>query len=665
MTSERQSFSSVIYVANPLYTRGCNSVFCYNLALIVRCLIRPAVIFSVFLSLIAYSAIAADAQNSATASSAIPAVINIVIDQFGYRPHDPKVAVLRNPQVGYDSGKKFAPGSTYQLRRGSDGGVVFSGAPTPWNHGATEESSGDSGWWFDFSSVTEAGSYFVFDQQNNVRSPLFRVDQQVYKDVLKASVRMFFYQRSGFAKRVPQADACWADDAAYIGANQDVEAHDVADRSNPAKVRNLSGGWFDAGDTNKYVTFANSAVHQLLTAYQEKPSVFTDDFNIPESGNGIPDLLDEVKWEIDWLKKMQNGDGSAALKVGEIVDALAAPPSSDKNARFYISSCTSATIAAAGMFAHAAYVFGSIPALAHETDELRARAKAAWKNFQGNAAKQTSCDAGVIRAGRADWPEKDQSEEAVVAAIYLYALTTDAEYGNFIRAHYREMRPYHDMGWSRYQSEQGKALLFYTTLPSADAGLKQAILADKLTDVRAGNHVYGFAADDDLYRAYLHDAQYHWGSNQPRANYGNTNLDVITYKLPVGNADTYKVRALEELHYFHGVNPFGMTYLSNMYRYGATHSVNEIYHTWFAHGTKWSDAQSSPCGPPPGYLPGGPNAAAVQGGVPASISPPAGQPAQKAYRDWNTGWPQSSWAVTEPAIYYQAAYVELLSKFAE
>ncbi|MEQ1359238.1 glycoside hydrolase family 9 protein, partial [Salmonella enterica] len=85
--------------------------------------------------------------------------------------------------------------------------------------------------------------------------------------------------------------------------------------------------------------------------YQENPPAFGDDFDIPESGNGVPDILDEVRWETDWLEKMQFPDGSAALKVGETVYAAAAPPSSDRNTRYYIPSCTSSTIAVAGMFA--------------------------------------------------------------------------------------------------------------------------------------------------------------------------------------------------------------------------------------------------------------------------------------------------------------------------
>jgi hypothetical protein len=598
------------------------------------------------------------------AAAGIPLVVNILVDQFGYRPGDPKVAVIRNPKVGYDHTQEFRPGDSYQVRRLSDGGIVFSGTLIPWNHGAVEESSGDTGWWFDFSAVVTPGAYFIYDKSNNSRSAIFRIDQQVYKNILKAAMRMYFYQRSGFAKQRPYAESCWVDDPAYLGPKQDSEARDITDRDNAGKTRNLSGGWFDAGDTNKYVTFATSAVHQLLTAYQATPSVFTDDFNIPESGNGIPDIIDEVKWEIDWLKRMQYRDGSTALKVGELTDSPAAPPSSDRGARFYIPSCSSATIAAAGMFAHASYVFGAIPALSSDAADLRARAEASWRNFQGIGEKQTHCDTGVIRAGRADWTEQDQNEAAVVAAIYLFAVTAEPQYANYVRDHYRQLQPYRDIGWTRYKPEQGEALLFFANLPKADTDFQKTILADKANDVHAGNHVYGFIPEDDLYRAYIHDPQYHWGSNAPRANYGNSNFDVVTFKLGGDDSKSFETRALEQLHYFHGVNPLGMVYLSNMQSYGATRSANEIYHAWYAHGTRWSDARGSACGPAPGFLPGGPNVFAVRDGVPSTVSPPAGQPAQKSYRDWNEGWPQSSWAVTEPGIYYQSAYVELLSKFA-
>jgi hypothetical protein len=590
---------------------------------------------------------------------------HILVDQFGYRPADPKVAVIRDPVQGYDSSDRFTPGPTYEVRRADDGTVAFTGPPVAWRHGAVESSSGDRGWWFDFSSVTAPGVYFVLDTSQALRSATFSVNQQVYKDVLKAAARMYFYQRSGFAKQPPQAEKCWTDALAYMGAGQDVEARDITDPDNTLKARNLSGGWFDAGDTTKYVTFAAPAVHQLLTAYQATPAVFTDDSNIPESGNGIPDLLDEVKWELDWLGRMQFSDGSVALKVGDIVDTKGGPPSTDNSPRYYVPACTSATIAAAGMFAHASHVFQQRDAMAADAHKLRAQAIAAWNSYQASQAKQTACDSGIVRSAKADWSEADQKQEAVVAAVYLFAVTGDQVYNDYVVANYRETRPYHDTGWSRYNAEQGESLLFYSALPGANPILKQTLIADKLKDMKSDNQVYGFSPDDDLYRAFIHDPQYHWGSNAPRANYGNSNLDAVIYGLAPDRQSIYQTRALEILHYFHGVNPFAMVYMSNMYEYGATRSANEIYHAWFWRGSPWSDALTSKCGPAPGFVPGGPNANAGKNGVPLSLAPPTGQPLQKSYKDWNVGWPESSWAVTEPAIYYQASYVRLLSYFSQ
>ncbi len=601
----------------------------------------------------------------ATVGDAIPLDHHILVDQFGYLPDEVKVAVLRDPQAGYDKNDHYTPGREYQVRRAEDGQSVQSLAPAPWKHGAVDASSGDRGWWLDFSGVTAPGRYFVYDVARNVRSPLFRIDPHVYAGVLEAAMRMYYYQRAGLAKTARFAGECWVDDAAYLGRNQDTEARDVTDRDNAAKVRNLSGGWFDAGDTNKYVTFAVQAVHQLLTAYAAHGSAFTDATSIPESGNGVPDVIDEVRWETDWLKRMQYPDGSFALKVGEVDYVAASPPSSDHSPRFYVPACTSATIAGAGMLAHAAVVFGAFPTLKDESADLGRRALMAWRQYRGTSVKQTGCDSGVVHAGLADLSVAEQNGLAVEAAVYLFALTADPVYDDYVADHYRETHPYQDIGWSRYKPDQGDALLFYAALPGARPALAHAILDDKLADVKAGNQIYGFNPDDDLYRAFLHAGQYHWGSNNPRANYGNSNLDVIHSALRVADPATYRTRALGILHYLHGVNPLGMVYLSNMSSAGATRSANEIYHVWFSAKSRWSDAQTSACGPAPGYVPGGPNVNAARDGVPTSISPPTGQPPQKSYKDWNGGWPEASWAVTEPAIYYQSAYVRLVSAFVE
>jgi hypothetical protein len=582
------------------------------------------------------------------------------VDQFGYRPADRKVAVIRDPRVGYDKDDRFTPGASYQVRRADNGSVAFTGAPVPWRDGKVDASAGDAGWWFDFSALKDDGSYFVYDEERKARSATFRITQQVYAPILKAAMRTFFYQRSGFAKHPPYADDCWTDDVSFLGPGQDLEARDITDRNNPSKARNLFGGWFDAGDTNKYVTFAAIPVHQLLTAYEENPQAFTDDFGIPESGNGIPDLVDEVKWEIDWLQRMQYANGSVALKVGAIEDK-GGKPSLVRTPRYYIPACSSATIAAAGMFAHAAIVFGRFAPLERERAELRERALRAWKYFRAMPI-QTDCDNGEVKAGDADWSEQDQNAEAVVAAIYLFAATGILEFDEYVKAHYRETRPYRDIGWTRYNPEQGEALLFHARQPNVDRGVAAAIIKDKSADMANGNQVYGLRPDDDLFRAFMHEGQYHWASNQVRANYANTNLDAARLVGGAGSAP-YLERAEEILHYFHGVNPFAMVYLTNMYRHGATRSANEIFHYWFAHDSRWDSAVASQCGPPPGFVPGGPNTGAVASGVPASLVPPAGQPPQKAYRDWNTPWPDSAWAITEPGIYYQAAYIRMLSGF--
>jgi hypothetical protein len=318
------------------------------------------------------------------------------------------------------------------------------------------------------------------------------------------------------------------------------------------------------------------------------------------------------------------------------------------------------------MFAHAAYVYGGFGSLATEAADLKTRAINAWNNYQGIGTKQTNCDTGVIRAGDADRTVDEQSALAVVAAIYLYAITGDATYHDYVKANFNKnyLRPYRDFGWTRYDAEQGEALLFYTTLANADATVKATIRQDKQNDVNNNASVYGFT-NDDLYRAYMHDPQYHWGSNQPRANYGNTNVDALVYNLAGAQASSIRTRALEVLHYFHGVNPFGSAYLTNMSSYGATYSENAIFHAWYkTNSPLWGNVQTTTFGPPPGYVPGGPNASTT-----VSLAPPAGQPLQKSFRDWNgdpaSGDPQTSWEITEPAIYYQAAFVKLVAAFAQ
>lgn len=574
---------------------------------------------------------------------------NILVDQFGYRPQDPKIAVVRSDIVEANTSQSLQL-SVLDARTKT---IIFSGPATLWSQGQVHSQSGDKGWWFDFSSVSQPGEYII-QSSDGAQSFPFEIAENIYHKVLMAAMRMYFYQRSGFAKRPPYADSRWQDEAAFVGPRQDTEARFVNDKENVALTRDVQGGWFDAGDTNKYVTFAGHPVHQLLHAYTQNPSAWTDDFNIPESGNGIPDVLDEVRFELDWLRRMQDEDGGAFIKVGTLDHNYAERPSLDDRPRFYGPKCSSSTIAIASMFSHAALVFEAFPDFSKETDDLTQRAVKAWQWFESNPI-ETNCDTQEIQSGDADKTTEEQIGDAVAAAVYLFALTGDSKYTNYTQSHLFQTQPFLDNVWSRYQTAQGDALLFYTQLPNAEVGLKNQILERFKLLVSTSTDAYGDSNQLDFYRAYMPDDQYHWGSNAVKANYGNSNYDVVLYNAAPNEDVLYQTRALDSLHYFHGVNPLGIVYLTNMYSYGAKHSANEMWHEWFGKGV-YSNALNSPNGPAPGYVTGGPNK--YYTGT-AGLSQ---QPPMKAYLDSNST-ELSMWEVTEPSIGYQAAYIKLLSKF--
>ncbi len=588
----------------------------------------------------------------------------IRIDQFGYMPASKKVAVISDPQTGFNAAASFTPGSTLQLRRASTGQTVFSAAPQAWKNGATHAQSGDKGWWFDFSSVTEPGEYYIFDPSKGLASFPFRIADDVYRPVLKQAVRMFFYQRIGFAKQPPFVDAKWADGASFEGPTQDRGARNRWEKDDPSTARDLHGGWMDAGDVNKYTTFAEGAVIQLLSAYALNPNVFTDNFGIPESGNGIPDLLDEVIWELDWLKRMQDATGTNGFLLKNGVDNFndVSPPSADTRPRYYLPECTSATLAGCAIFAKAGHVFqqSGIGALDVYAGDLIQRAKAAWERAKVSTGNftflETECDDGDIKAGYADRSEIEQMESAFTAAVYLYAATGITEYKDFAEGRYNTIRPFLENWWGPYRMHVSEALLELTRLPNVYPAIIDNIRAQKAT-MNYAFSLDAYSGQEDLYLAYMDDWAHSWGSNQVRANCGILNMDFVHYNINPNRRDEYHELAEQYLHWLNGTNPMGLCMLSNMYAFGGDYCANEIYHTWFGDNTAWDNALTSPKGPPPGFLTGGPN---MYFSIP-EISPPANQPPQKAYKDWNTGWPENSWEITEPAIYYQAAYILLLA----
>ncbi len=609
----------------------------------------------------------------------------IVVDQFGYRTNDQKVAVIRSPQTGYDSNAPFTPGTHYAVVSKSSGQPVKEGAPAAWNGGGTDAASGDKVWWFDFSDVTTPGTYTLVNTEKNVRSVEFEIDDAVYRSVLKHAVRMYFYQRAGFAKTAAFAGADWTDGASHLGTGQDSQAHAWTAKTDESLVRDLRGGWYDAGDSNRYTAWASGTALTLLHAFEENPSAFGDDFGIPESGNGIPDLLDEVKYAIDWVVRMQNADGSLFCILGS--DG-ASPPSATTGPSYYGPPTTNASLMAAALFAYASKIYGarSESSLKTFASDLASRASKAWTwaAANPNAAYHNNDDskqAGSSGLGAGDQEVDDAGRlfSKFQAATYLYELTGDAAYRTFAEENWNSiLGPGSPTEWDM---ERADAAVHFSQLDGVTGSVASAILSQVTTNV--ANQMGNVTSEKDPYRAYL--SQYTWGSNQIKLAQARLFQHLAKYGAS-GNSGTAAAAAEDYVHYVHGVNPLGLVYLTNMQRAGAEHSAKTIAHLWFADKSPlWDETTATTPGPAPGYLSGGPNTGfapdsccTAPAGDPAyqcygsadfalcsqSWSPPMGQPPQKSYLEYNGGWPVGSWPITEPSTGYQAKYVLVVSALA-
>ena len=601
----------------------------------------------------------------------------IVVDQFGYLPFSKKVAVIRDPQTGFDASESFTPGTQYALIDKATGNAVFTAAAIAWKSGATDISSGDKVWWFDFSTTTTAGTYYVLDVEKNLRSFEFEISFAIYNGLLRHAVRTFFYQRVGFAKDAKYVSAAWADGASHLGPLQDKNARPYNEINNAAKEVDVSGGWFDAGDYNKYTNWTANYVVDFMRAYLEAPDVWKDDYNIAESGNGIPDLLDEAKWGIDHLLKMQKDDGSVLSIVGL---SHASPPSSATGQSLYGLVSTSATLNTAGAFALASKVYRGLGATAY-ADLLKERAINAWDWAAANPAvifKNNDAASGTsgLGAGQQETDDYGRLMAKVEAACFLFEITGETKYRDFIDANYASV---HLMTWnwaSMYEVSNQEAILYYASLPGATPAIANQIKTAYKNALNTADHFLAHSGKTDPYLAHIN--QYGWGSNSLKALQGLIFTDLIIYEVDASKNDEALQAAETFIHYIHGVNPLNLVYLSNMYGYGGDNCANEFYHTWFANGSPlWDRVGTSTYGPAPGFVTGGPNPSynwdsccpTGCGGSNNSIcnsenlTPPKGQPAQKSYKDFNTSWPLNSWEVTENSNSYQLNYIRLLSKF--
>ena len=349
------------------------------------------------------------------------------INQAGYLPESVKVAV-------YISEGNEVPGS-FTVRDTLTDKVIYTGNCTVYS---AAEWGLNAAARLDFSKVTSPGGYYV--AVNAVRSEPFRIGSDVYDGTSDFILRYMRQQRCGYNPYY--ADSCHTHDG-FI----------VDHPSKNGQIIDVTGGWHDASDYLQYVTTSANAVYQMLFAYLKNPGIFGDQFiaSGDRGSNGIPDILDEAKWGIDWLVKMNPGKGEMYNQIADDRDHVGFRlPAMDKASYgnglyrpvYFVTgksqglakykNRTTGVSSAAGKFA-SAFALGSEifrsydPVLA---EKLAVKAEDAWEfALSDPGVTQTACNVSPYF-----YEEDNYVDDLELAAWAMFSLTGDSAY--LIRADY-------------------------------------------------------------------------------------------------------------------------------------------------------------------------------------------------------------------------------------
>lgn len=305
----------------------------------------------------------AGAQGTPTALAASP---RIRVNQIGFYPSGPKVAV-----VAADPSP-----ATFAVLTADRGDTVFAGTLSPPARWAPSQEAVRRA---DFGAFTRPGRY-VLAVPGVGRSSPFTVGPAAVGEVARAALKAFYFQRASTSLPAPYAGP-WAraaghpDDAVLVHPS-------AAGPGRPAGTRIAAPrGWYDAGDYNKYVVNSGISTYTLLALAEQFPDYAAAlDTRIPESGNALPDVLDEALWNLGWMRAMQDpADGGVYHKLTNAEFDAFVMPAAATAPRYVVQKSTAATLDFAAVAAHAALVVrrfpGALPGLA---DSLVREAVAAW-----------------------------------------------------------------------------------------------------------------------------------------------------------------------------------------------------------------------------------------------------------------------------------------------
>ncbi len=434
----------------------------------------------------------------------------ITTNQIGYRQDSRKTAVFRNVS-GTDQ---------FSVVNAETKKVVYTGKLSD---EINNTSAGETNRTGDFSTVTEKGKYYITCGSLD-NSYTFEIGDGIYSNLLDDSVRMLYLQRCGTA--VSDSDfshpACHTGTATIYGTNEKID---------------VSGGWHDAGDYGRYVVPAAKAVADLLYAYQSDPSLYGDNIGIPESGNGIPDILDEVRYELEWMKKMQRADGGVYHKV--TCESFPGYVSPEKETDPLIVTPVTTTSTADFCAAMAlAYEFYSDVDASFANDCLE-RAELAWSFLEANPNLIFKNPEDITTGEYGDTSDKD---ERYWAAAQLYRATNSSKYENA----FNSMTSSKGLEWAHVGDYGNIAILTAGNISEdsqAYSKAKNAVISQANTLVsRSDSSPYGVAL-----------TKYDWGSNMTVANEGV----ILGIAYDVTKDNKYLDSANAQLDYLMGVNPVG------------------------------------------------------------------------------------------------------------
>lgn len=542
--------------------------------------------------------------------------LDIKLDQVGYLPDQPKSAFISSPKAT----------GIFRIRRFSDHRIVFRGKlDAPVN----DPDSGDTLREADFSALKEPGEYLVTVPGVGESFP-FHIAPDVYSDAYYLCMRSYYGQRCGIkvnmGPRFPRYhhDACHMEDGTF---------HRSSGRSG---FKSSTKGWHDAGDYGKYVVNSGIATGTLLWAYEWYPEkVGTIRLDLPESGNGLPDILNEIKWNLDWMLTMQDGDGGVWHKLTtEKFCGFVAPEKDDGGTRYIIGTgkdpykSSGATADFAAVMAMAARIYQ--PFLPAYAKQCRQAAEKAWKWVIAHPNVTFSNPPDVSTGGYGDG---DCGDEILWASAELFRLTGGREYSRYFVENYKHY-PISDLWPPAWSSVADLGLWDYAFSDGEEAD--PGTMADiENQTLKAADSVVE-ASRKTGYHHSLRTANYIWGSNSVAANFGVMLLAANRMK----PNPAYVSTALENLHYLFGRNTFGLCFVTQL----GSHSMTHPHH-------RPSAALGLPQ-PWPGLLSGGPN---QYPGDPVLRQLPKGPPA-RSYVD-----EQGSYSSNEVAINWNAPLVLLLA----